>query len=660
MFIKQWPTFETVALWVLTALIVLAPILFLPVSGLIVDVGKTFILSLGIVAVLILWLISLLQESRLGLPATVAWLAPLPLLLVLFISALFSGTIRHSLLGGGYEHDTVWFWLLLSLVFWLSAIIFQTKERVIRVCLGLLASGVVVFLFQIIVVLFGPFDLLGIFSNKTVNLIGRWNELSIFFGLIAILAVGIWELVPPKGSKFISYLVVGSLTVSLVVLAFVNFYRTWLVLGVLSLALFVYLVVVRERSPEAASGRRRIARPAFVVLIIALVFLTIGRPESLIGRGLSWVNTGLGISTIEVWPTEAATWQVFKRSIMVDPLLGAGPNNFNLRWLAFKPAGVNESPFWALDFNGGSGYLPSFFITAGSLGLLGVLFLLGSWLFGVVRSIWGTGGTDRSGHSLALVVFLAALYGASFTLIYVPGSALLVIAAALAGITLGVLTTIKRLPLYQISLVSDPRINFISILAVIFSLILSIGAGYFLIQKIVSIYYYQEGLAVIQAGQSVEAAEPYFLTAVSWSDDETYRRVLVDAGLAKIGVLLSTNQGTPETLRTQFENLLASTLTSANRALDLNRFNFSNWLALARVYESLVPLKVPGAYDEAVKVYSEAAKYNPTSPVIDVLRARLELAVNDRKQAYTHLLNAVSISLLAIIYREQAGLYSLT
>lgn len=643
MFIKQWPTFETVSQVVLSALLVLAPVLFLPVFGLEIDVGKTFVLSLGVITVLILWLVSLLQESRLALPRTFGLLAPLPLLIGLLLSSLFSGVILNSMVGSGYEHDTVWFWLLLSLVFVLSSLIFQSKERVIRVCLGLLAAGLFVFVFQLIMVIFGPVNWFGIFTAKTVNLIGKWNELAIFFGLIATLAMSIWELVPPKGSPLISYLVKVSLAVSLISLAFVNFYRVWLVLAILSLALFVYLVVVRERSGESAvTGRRRVVRPVFMVLVIAIIFLTIGQNNSLIGRGITRLTASIGISALEVWPTEAATWAVFKQSIIKDPLLGIGPNQFSNSWGAFKPAGVNQSQFWAIDFDAGSGYLPTFLVTVGALGLLGVLALLITWISAVTKGVWGVVGPDKSGHSLALVILLAAIYGWLFMIFYVPGVALLVITMAFSGMIFGVLVAIKRLPLYQLSLASDPRINFISILIIIFVLILSIGAGYLLIQKIVSISWYQKGLVAAQTGRPVAEVEPYFLAAASWSNDEAYQRALVDVGLAKIGLLLSNEESTPEATRSQFEILLSTTVTAANNAIGLNQHNYLNWLALARVYESLVPLKIPGAYDEAVKTYNEAIKYHPTNPVIEMLLARLELAVNDRKKAYEYLLKAIA------------------
>ncbi len=642
MFIKQWPTFETVSLWVLTAVIVLAPILFLPIPGLAIDVGKTFILSLGIIAVLVLWLISLLQESRLSLPWVIGLAAPLPLLIGLFVSALFSGVIKHSLFGSGYEHGTVWFWLLLSLVFGLSALIFQSKERVIRVFLGLLAAGVVVFLFQVILTIFGPFNWLSLFTAKTVNLIGKWNELAIFFGLITIIAVSIWELVPPKGSKLISYLVGVSLVTSLIALAFINFYRVWLVVAILSLALFIYLVVIRERGDPAAGRRRRVTRPVFAVLVVAIIFLTIGQSNSLIGRGLNWVTANLEMNSLEVWPTESATWQVLKQTLLQDPLLGAGPNQFATRWQAFKPLGVNASPFWTVDFGSGSGYFPTFLVMAGTVGFLGWLALILSWGFSVIRGIFTSPTADKSGHSLAVVVFLAALYGWIFATLYVPGAALLVITMALSGIALGVLVAIKRTVPYELSLTRDPRINFISILVIIFALILSIGAGYLLIQKIASIYWYQQGLLMAQAGRPVSEVETYFLAATNWSNDEAYERALVDVGLAKIGLLLSTNESSPETLRTQFEGLLSSTVTAANEAIGYNRHNYANWLALARVYESLVPLKIPGAYDQAVNTYTEALRLNPTNPAIDLLLARLELAVQDRKQAREYLLKAIA------------------
>jgi len=56
-----------------------------------------------------------------------------------------------------------------------------------------------------------------------------------------------------------------------------------------------------------------------------------------------------------------------------------------------------------------------------------------------------------------------------------------------------------------------------------------------------------------------------------------------------------------------------------------------------RNYESVVPLGVTGAYDEALKSYQEAIKVAPKNPSIYFTLARLEVSNKNTKEARAYL-----------------------
>ena len=64
---------------------------------------------------------------------------------------------------------------------------------------------------------------------------------------------------------------------------------------------------------------------------------------------------------------------------------------------------------------------------------------------------------------------------------------------------------------------------------------------------------------------------------------------------------------------------------------------------LASVYESVVPLGVTGAYDEAKKAYGEAALLNPQSPLVYLTLARLEVSNKNNKGARENLNKALAL-----------------
>ena len=56
-------------------------------------------------------------------------------------------------------------------------------------------------------------------------------------------------------------------------------------------------------------------------------------------------------------------------------------------------------------------------------------------------------------------------------------------------------------------------------------------------------------------------------------------------------------------------------------------------MSLGRVYEAVVPLKIPGAYESARASYEQALTLNPRSPALFLTLARLEAAQGDNAKA---------------------------
>jgi len=123
-------------------------------------------------------------------------------------------------------------------------------------------------------------------------------------------------------------------------------------------------------------------------------------------------------------------------------------------------------------------------------------------------------------------------------------------------------------------------------------------------------------------------AEKQFKKAVNASETDTYYRFLSELTLIKINNLLAQNASATSIEKAQQEllQLFGEAKLYAETAKNMSPINYQNWLALGRVYEALVPLKVEGAYAEAAKAYDEAFRRNPKSPEISLVKARLEVA----------------------------------
>jgi tetratricopeptide (TPR) repeat protein len=96
-------------------------------------------------------------------------------------------------------------------------------------------------------------------------------------------------------------------------------------------------------------------------------------------------------------------------------------------------------------------------------------------------------------------------------------------------------------------------------------------------------------------------------------------------------------------LRSQFQNLLASSIQNAQSAVNINPLDFLNWTALGQIYEAIVPFKVAGAREAAVGAYQEAAKRAPYDPRPLFAAARVEIQAGDVKSAYSFLNSSIGV-----------------
>ncbi len=139
--------------------------------------------------------------------------------------------------------------------------------------------------------------------------------------------------------------------------------------------------------PAARSFLARVPWFAAAAALVSLLFLFFG------GTFNTWFTNMVPVSSLEVRPSYASTMQIIgaaRGSSFERLLVGTGPDTFGESWLLNKPAEVNQSVFWNLDFNVG---FSSFITSLGTVGLLGVL----AWLIPVFLVLAGLGRAIRLG-----------------------------------------------------------------------------------------------------------------------------------------------------------------------------------------------------------------------------------------------------------------------
>ena len=628
------PALEKAAFWVALITSFLMPILVVPSPILSIGLTKNLLLSVGTIVALILWLISRLKEGTFLFQKT--WLAPAGILLALvsLISSFFSSSFTSSFIGDGASIDTFSTIFISVILMLLISQVVSTRRQILLFFGAFFTSLFVVGIFQIVRLAFGvDFLSLGVLGSNTSNLIGKWNDLGIFFGLGVLLSLLSIEFL--KTSRLIRVLFYTALLVSLFFLVLINFVAVWVTVGILAFVLLVY-ILSSSGNTENQSANRRISGVALLIVALSLVSIISGNS---IGNV---VSSTFGVGQVEARPNWAATLDIANTTIKKSPLLGVGPNRFFEQWLLHKPEGINETAFWNIDFNFGIGYIPTTLTTSGVLGAL-------SWLLFVLLFLWigikvlFAPISGRINKFLLTSSYFGALYLWIFMFIYIPNIVIFSLAFIFTGLFISSATKAGLSKTYTFNFIQNPRLNFSSVLVSIVLVIASATAGYFIIQRYVASAFVGSGLQQLVVAGDIDRAERDIERGISLNrSSDIFFRTLTDVKIAKLNALLQNADAEEEKVRGEFQNILAGALESARSAVQIDTANYANWVSLGRVYESIVPLQIEGAYQSALDVYEQALANNPHAPGIYLTLARLEVTKGDNDTARARLADALA------------------
>ena len=595
---------------------------------------KNLFLAIAVGSATFLWLWRQLKALSFSLPKSPVLISGAVLVFVTVLSSLFSPAIEVSLYGFVYDMGTVTSMLILFLLLFLTSVTFYSEERIVYFYVALFLSFGVLALYQIVRLFFGADALsLGLFFDSTDSLIGKWNDFGVFAGLITLLSVIALEFAP--WNKMQRYLIYVFLWVSLFFLIVVNFYLAWFLLGIFSLVLVVYNLTFGRNQQQ----NKNISIPSLTVLILSVVFIVGG---SFLGGIISKYTH---ISQLEVRPSWGATLGLVADTWKEDALLGTGPNRFTSQWLQYKGVSINETRFWNTDFNSGIGFIPSFAITTGVLGILAWIFFLGAILYRGTKVLFASNQNNRV-HYFAFSSFIASLYLWVVTIFYVPNITIVSLAFFLTGIFLAF--AIQRGGLSTITLASsrDPRIGFVSTFIMIILMIGTVYWGYVSGKKVISLVYFDTAVDIINDSGNVTLAEQYLMTAAKLNVSDSYYRTIVELERAKLQALLSQTSAdtSQEEARARFQEILGLAINAAQSAVDVDQTNYQNWLSLSRVYRDVVQFEsVVGAYENASASLDRARQLNPSSPLLVLEAARLETSRGDTEKARENIFESLSL-----------------
>ncbi|MBI3633673.1 MAG: tetratricopeptide repeat protein [Candidatus Vogelbacteria bacterium] len=644
---KKLPFVGKLSYWIFFLTIVFLPLFVLPSSwGFQLEFAKKLLFSTGILVSFALWLITRLEDGQVVFPGGIVAWSGLAVVASYLISSMLSVSYKLSLFGIGYENDTFIAIVLFFMSLFLASIFFESKDRLGRYVVALMSILAIIGLLQIVQI-FWPGTIFA--GNALINFVGKFNDLGIIFGFSTILSLLILELTPIL-SAWVNRGVQTLLLISLFIVGVVNYDLIWAIIGVFSLIVSIYSLVygkflnVTDDVDAEGSGsahqsswaKHIIMRPSFIVLLISvLLSFSSNSIGSFLGK--------YGIFQLEVRPSWQSTIEVARKTMQTNLLFGSGPNTFSGEWAALKPEAVNSTVFWNADFNVGFGRIPSSAVTLGLVGILSFgLFLLAIIFLGI-RAVMRSDLTWYD-QLVLFFSFILTLYLWSFSIFYVTDTVVLSLTFILTGIFLASLASSGLIKNYEFSFFNNPRLGFISILILVILIVSTVSGAYLLGKKFVAIYNFQHGLYSANNIGNAALAENYFVKAINLDEQDLYYRSLSDLYTLELKSLLTNQTNLPkETLLARLQTVLSSAAGSARRATELDPNNYLNWMTLARVGQTVVPLKdvVAGSYDLAFNSYNKALALTPQNPNIYLSLGQLELAKGDVAQAKIYINQAL-------------------
>jgi len=613
----------TLSTWVILGVVALLPFFFIPSVLFSFSFTKVFLVVLGVLIPFFLWLISRLKEGKLELPKGYLFLSALAVPLSYLLASLFSGVMKISFIGQGFEVDTFASILLFFLLFFLVPIYFNRYEKLTKIYFALFVSFIVVAIFQMLRIIFGV-DFLsfgGLLSNSTSNLVGKWNDLGVFFGLFTLLFFSTMELLPTKGMMRI-LLFIGFI-ISLIFTAIINFTAVWVFLGLSALFFFVYKILFRSVGDTSSNSSewsisQFLTVPSSLVFALSIVFVVMGSTAG------DFINRTISISQLEVRPSWSATFEVGQSALTDDLLFGAGPNRFGIEWLQNKPEGINETVFWNTDFNSGIGFVPTALTSTGVVGFLAWLSFIVLLLLYGLRAVFASGTEDRVARYVSLSSLLGTLFLWTFALIYVPNVTILALTFIFTGIFVATQMIAGRIKTIRVSFIQSPKLGFVSVFFIILLLIGTLGLGYVYGKKFVSFVVFQNALSLYADDGDSFGAEERLERAIRLNESDLYYRSLAELHMIELNSILVDTERDPDDARSAFQERLAKAINAASLATSYDNRNYKNWRVLGDIYSSLITLGVDGAYDNAVNTYNRALELNPHSPALYLTLARVE------------------------------------
>lgn len=626
---KKVELFNKLSLFTLMGTLFISFFFFIPFSPVTLEASKGFLVSIGTTLSLFFWLVSRLGAGKFKIPKDRLIIFGAVIPIIFLISSFFSSSLYNSLFGTGFEVGTFGTMLILFIIFFLSAVHFNTEKR-LWYFLGLIFIGAIILsIFEILNIIMG---LNGLFPNflqgvSSANLVGNWNNFTALFGLFIILSIFTIEFLKTRRLfLWIQYII---LVLGIIFLILINVPLIWLLVGIFSIIIFIYSISVQHTGVNVIkknNDKNKFPATALVVIFVSLLFL--------VGNNFTGniVSKYINIPNIDVRPSIVTTAQVSFKSLKNNPVLGSGPNTFVNDWSLWKPKAVSETIFWNIDFSNGFSFMATTLSTTGVLGFGALLLFLIVLISRGIQSLRIALQNPISNYFI-ITNLLISIYSWIIIIVYNPNIIILSLAFASSGMLIGILIYKKVIPVRETSFFNHPRNSFFAILGIMILMFMTLSLTYIYTEKLVSVLYFSQSLNNDSTQESLSRSEKMLLKAIKLNKNDVYYRNLSQIYVSDMRLLLQDKKISEDTLKSNLQQLLILAEQSANNAIKQNPKKYLNYLNMGNVYGAFSSLSIKDSYEGAMSSFDKAKKLAPNNPSIFLAQAQVQFMNNKIDEA---------------------------
>lgn len=609
--------------FLILALLAIMPLVFIP--GMI-GPFKTFFAVFVVLISIIVGSFGILRKGTIPRSVPLILLAWLGVVGASFVSALLSDNLVYSLRGDMIETQTVSFLLLLGIIMLLVLAFGQDKKMAMWMIIIPIFTSTILGIHQILRFFFDfTFLDFGVLSASSDTLVGGFNDLGIFLtATILIMLIGVIQLALPR---LILFGVLAILLINLFVLMVININYLWIVLGLTSLLLLMFLLTkdrfVTSSTPVPVS--------IMSVIIMSLVFV-VSAVFFVGGSNLgSTVSTWVGVDYTEVRPSFTATLDIMRNVMANNAFTGIGPNRFVDAWQLYKDQSINQTIFWNTGFSFGSSYILTWFATTGIIGVLAWMTFFTLFLYRGIKTLFMTDNRDSLWFFIGTVSFVLALFLWGTLWLYVAGSYILVLAAIMTGLYL---VAERSLRMYDEvttpKLFVSTRAGFVLIGVVMLVVVGTVSIGYTMSRQFVSLTTYVNATKNVAGEDAIDLVIGRLAKAYSYYPSDIYLRDIIAYQVVQLNSLLALSE--PDAGQKQeFNSIVENIVRVANESVQLRPFRARSWAILGDVYALLSQLGIEGADLRATETYEKAKILDPQSPYYPLQIGLLTVRSGDRE-----------------------------